>query len=106
MWYWVESKLTPTPPSWRVSHHQPPFSQIWQNEVIAAETIKNIPMGRYVSLCHVIIMCLIPVLLYVCVCRFGSAEDCAGTVSFLCSDDASYITGETIVVAGGMPSRL
>jgi dehydrogenase/reductase SDR family protein 4 len=29
-----------------------------------------------------------------------------GIVSFLVSDEASYLTGETIVVAGGMPSRL
>ncbi|XP_007180655.1 dehydrogenase/reductase SDR family member 4 isoform X3 [Balaenoptera acutorostrata] len=38
--------------------------------------------------------------------RIGKPEDCAGIVSFLCSEDASYITGETVVVAGGMPSRL
>ena len=38
--------------------------------------------------------------------RFGQPEDIGGIVSFLCSDDASYITGENIVVAGGMPSRL
>uniref|UniRef100_A0A8D2HDH2 Dehydrogenase/reductase 2 n=1 Tax=Urocitellus parryii TaxID=9999 RepID=A0A8D2HDH2_UROPR len=33
-------------------------------------------------------------------CRVGKPEDCAGLVSFLCSPDASYITGENIVVAG------
>ena len=38
--------------------------------------------------------------------RFGMPQDCAGAVAFLCSDDASYLTGETIVVAGGMHSRL
>ncbi|XP_058911670.1 dehydrogenase/reductase SDR family member 4 isoform X2 [Kogia breviceps] len=38
--------------------------------------------------------------------RIGKPEDCAGIVSFLCTEDASYITGETVVVAGGMPSRL
>eukprot|EP00054_Salpingoeca_dolichothecata_P001662 m.20149 g.20149 ORF g.20149 m.20149 type:complete len:255 (+) comp12415_c0_seq1:2-766(+) len=38
--------------------------------------------------------------------RLGEPEDCAGTVAFLCSDDASYVTGETIVTAGGMSSRL
>uniref|UniRef100_A0A8C3WYD1 Dehydrogenase/reductase SDR family member 4 n=1 Tax=Catagonus wagneri TaxID=51154 RepID=A0A8C3WYD1_9CETA len=38
--------------------------------------------------------------------RLGSPEDCAGIVSFLCSEDASYITGETVVVGGGTPSRL
>nr|KAF6386494.1 dehydrogenase/reductase 4 [Myotis myotis] len=38
--------------------------------------------------------------------RLGTPEDCAGIVSFLCSEDASYITGETVTVAGGAPSRL
>ncbi|KAM5235501.1 dehydrogenase/reductase SDR family member 2, mitochondrial-like [Ctenodactylus gundi] len=35
--------------------------------------------------------------------RVGQPEDCAGLVSFLCSSDASYITGENIVVAGFSP---
>ncbi|XP_074090925.1 dehydrogenase/reductase SDR family member 4-like isoform X1 [Macrotis lagotis] len=38
--------------------------------------------------------------------RLGEPHECAGIVSFLCSSDASYITGETIVVAGGAVSRL
>ncbi|XP_027428107.1 dehydrogenase/reductase SDR family member 4 isoform X3 [Zalophus californianus] len=38
--------------------------------------------------------------------RIGKPDDCAGIVSFLCSEDASYITGETVVVSGGAPSRL
>ncbi|KAM4708784.1 dehydrogenase/reductase SDR family member 4-like [Discoglossus pictus] len=38
--------------------------------------------------------------------RIGEPEDCASAVSFLCSPDASYITGETIVVSGGSHSRL
>ncbi|XP_051836462.1 dehydrogenase/reductase SDR family member 4-like isoform X2 [Antechinus flavipes] len=38
--------------------------------------------------------------------RLGEPHECAGIVSFLCSPDASYITGETIVVAGGAPSHL
>lgn len=38
--------------------------------------------------------------------RLGSANDMAGAVAFLVSDDASYVTGETLVVAGGMQSRL
>ncbi|XP_012668253.1 dehydrogenase/reductase SDR family member 2, mitochondrial isoform X1 [Otolemur garnettii] len=37
--------------------------------------------------------------------RIGRPEDCAGLVSFLCSPDASYITGENIAVAG-LSSRL
>ncbi|XP_060040433.1 dehydrogenase/reductase SDR family member 2, mitochondrial-like, partial [Erinaceus europaeus] len=35
--------------------------------------------------------------------RFGQPEECAGIVSFLCSPDASYITGENIAVAGFSP---
>lgn len=34
--------------------------------------------------------------------RFGSPEDVSGVVSFLLSDEASYITGEVIRVNGGM----
>ncbi|KAF8788585.1 Dehydrogenase/reductase SDR family member 4 like protein [Argiope bruennichi] len=38
--------------------------------------------------------------------RVGEPDECAGIVSFLCSDDASYVTGESFVVAGGLFSRL
>jgi len=38
--------------------------------------------------------------------RFGTPQEIASVVAFLVSDDASYITGETIVVAGGARSRL
>ncbi|MCP4679002.1 MAG: 3-oxoacyl-ACP reductase FabG [Deltaproteobacteria bacterium] len=34
--------------------------------------------------------------------RLGTADEVAGVVSFLCSDDASYITGQVIPVNGGM----
>jgi 3-oxoacyl-[acyl-carrier protein] reductase len=34
--------------------------------------------------------------------RLGEPEDVAGLVVFLCSDAASYITGQTIVVDGGL----
>lgn len=37
--------------------------------------------------------------------RFGSAEDVARTVAFLASDDAGYITGQTLAVDGGMTFR-
>ncbi|XP_069490038.1 dehydrogenase/reductase SDR family member 4-like isoform X3 [Ambystoma mexicanum] len=40
------------------------------------------------------------------VCRLGEPSDFGGIVSFLCSADASYITGETIVAAGGYSTRL
>ncbi len=33
--------------------------------------------------------------------RFGSAEEVAGAVTFLASDDASYITGQTLSINGG-----
>ena len=38
--------------------------------------------------------------------RLGTTKDMAAATAFLASDDASYITGETLVVAGGIPSRL
>eukprot|EP00731_Ephydatia_muelleri_P025942 Em0018g42a len=58
-------------------------SALWQNEVVAQEINKAIPLQR-----------------------LGDPEECAGAVAFLCSEDASYITGETIVMSGGMNSRL
>ncbi|QIB67739.1 SDR family oxidoreductase [Kineobactrum salinum] len=36
--------------------------------------------------------------------RLGRVEDVAGTVAFLCSDDGSFINGQTIVVDGGWTS--
>uniref|UniRef100_A0A0K0DJ53 Dehydrogenase n=1 Tax=Angiostrongylus cantonensis TaxID=6313 RepID=A0A0K0DJ53_ANGCA len=37
--------------------------------------------------------------------RVGEPKDCAGAVAFLVSDDALHITGETIVIAGGVHGR-
>ena len=34
--------------------------------------------------------------------RLGNTDDVAGTVAFLCSADASWITGQTIVLDGGV----
>lgn len=34
--------------------------------------------------------------------RFGEPDDVARAVRFLCSDDASFITGEVLVVGGGL----
>ena len=34
--------------------------------------------------------------------RIGEPEDYPGTIAFLLSDDAAYITGQTISVSGGL----
>jgi 3-oxoacyl-[acyl-carrier protein] reductase len=34
--------------------------------------------------------------------RFGTPEDLAGVIAFLASDDSSFITGQSIVVDGGV----
>ncbi|KAK5984984.1 Short-chain dehydrogenase [Trichostrongylus colubriformis] len=38
--------------------------------------------------------------------RLGHADECADAVSFLVSDEASYISGETIGVNGGMQAHI
>ncbi|XP_054667480.1 dehydrogenase/reductase SDR family member 4-like isoform X2 [Grus americana] len=38
--------------------------------------------------------------------RLGTPSDVAEVVTFLCSPAAAYVVGETVVVAGGAPSRL
>ncbi|XP_003382463.2 PREDICTED: dehydrogenase/reductase SDR family member 4-like [Amphimedon queenslandica] len=60
------------------------FSEtLWKNDMIANEALKKISLNR-----------------------FGEPADCAGAVSFMVSDDACYMTGETVVIGGGMKSRL
>ena len=38
--------------------------------------------------------------------RLGTVHDMAAGVAYLASDDASYVTGETLTIAGGIHSRL
>jgi NAD(P)-dependent dehydrogenase (short-subunit alcohol dehydrogenase family) len=38
--------------------------------------------------------------------RLGTMDDIVKTMLFLCSDDASFVTGETIKVSGGYPAEL
>ncbi|KAK5645799.1 hypothetical protein RI129_004263 [Pyrocoelia pectoralis] len=38
--------------------------------------------------------------------RIGGPRDVSGVIAFLASKDAGYITGETILITGGMTSRL
>ena len=52
------------------------------NEDMLKKTLKNIPLRRV-----------------------GTPAECAGAVAFLVSDDASYITGETVKMDGGIPVR-
>jgi len=35
--------------------------------------------------------------------RFGEPADIANAIAFLCSDEAGYITGITLEIAGGIP---
>ena len=39
---------------------------------------------------------------YIPLDRFGVPEEIAGMVAFLCTDEASYITGQSICVDGGI----
>ncbi|XP_029944359.1 dehydrogenase/reductase SDR family member 4 [Salarias fasciatus] len=60
------------------------FSEaLWQNEDIMDEFKKQL-----------------------CIKRIGQPEEIGGVIAFLCSDEASYITGETITATGGMSCRL
>ncbi|KAL2740570.1 dehydrogenase/reductase SDR family member 4 [Vespula squamosa] len=60
------------------------FSEpLYKSESANAACIEKIPLGR-----------------------IGKPDEISGIAAFLASDDASYITGETIVASGGMQSRL
>lgn len=38
--------------------------------------------------------------------RIGEPEEIGGVIAFLCSKEASYMTGETVSVTGGISCRL
>mmetsp|Transcript_30395 Transcript_30395/g.25967 ORF Transcript_30395/g.25967 Transcript_30395/m.25967 type:complete len:87 (-) Transcript_30395:12-272(-) len=38
--------------------------------------------------------------------RIAEPDEMAGPAAFLCSDDASFVTGETLIASGGVSSRL
>ena len=44
--------------------------------------------------------------LFIIVPRLGKPSDISGAVAFLVSDEAAYMTGETMVLGGGYPGRL
>ncbi|KAG2462157.1 WEE1B kinase, partial [Polypterus senegalus] len=55
------------------------WDKLWKNESVKEECLSKISMKR-----------------------IGEPKEISAVISFLCSDDASYITGETIVAAGGV----
>lgn len=54
-----------------------------ENEDIAEKVLETVPLNR-----------------------FGRPEEMGGVISFLVSPEASYITGETILLSGGISARL
>ncbi len=80
--------------------------QLTENDTIAETMLEQTQMKRQVAInCKFVQPSMAP--LYAqSQFRFGVPEDISGVASFLCSDDARYITGETVVASGGMPSRL
>uniref|UniRef100_A0A1A8L9D8 Dehydrogenase/reductase (SDR family) member 4 n=1 Tax=Nothobranchius pienaari TaxID=704102 RepID=A0A1A8L9D8_9TELE len=58
-------------------------SALWKNEDVVEELKKQLSIKR-----------------------LGEPEEIGGVIAFLCSEEASYITGETITVTGGMSCRL
>ncbi|XP_050304566.1 dehydrogenase/reductase SDR family member 4-like [Anthonomus grandis grandis] len=65
-------------------HIETRFSKVMRSsDDMLKEELTNIPMGR-----------------------IGKSEEVASSVAFLASDDASYITGENLLVSGGFSARL
>ncbi|XP_020359714.1 dehydrogenase/reductase SDR family member 4 isoform X2 [Oncorhynchus kisutch] len=68
------------------------FSQaLWHDEDVLDEFKKQLSIKRLPSTSFL---------------GVGEPEEIGGVIAFLCSKDASYITGETITVTGGMSCRL
>uniref|UniRef100_H2Z9Q6 Dehydrogenase/reductase SDR family member 4 n=1 Tax=Ciona savignyi TaxID=51511 RepID=H2Z9Q6_CIOSA len=56
-------------------------SALWKDPALHKQFLKQVPLGRV-----------------------GLPEDCGNVAAHMCSDDAAYMTGESVVVSGGMPS--
>jgi NAD(P)-dependent dehydrogenase (short-subunit alcohol dehydrogenase family) len=65
-------------------------------------TLVDTPMARNAEATGDIPLPIADIAAFVPLGRAGTGEDIAGAVSFLCSDDASYITGQILGVNGGM----
>jgi NAD(P)-dependent dehydrogenase (short-subunit alcohol dehydrogenase family) len=61
-----------------------PLTELWlgKNHALRSHYEKNIPLGR-----------------------IGLPEDCAGAAVFLASQAASYVTGQTLIIDGGLTIR-
>lgn len=66
-------------PGWIRTGFNDPIFEGWSEEEIQELVERQVPLGRQ-----------------------GTAEDVAKAVAFLCSDEASYITGHALVVDGGL----
>jgi meso-butanediol dehydrogenase/(S,S)-butanediol dehydrogenase/diacetyl reductase len=66
-------------PGWIDTGFNDPLFEGWSPQEVQELVERQVPLGRQ-----------------------GTPEDIAGAVSFLCSDDAGYITGHALVVDGGL----
>lgn len=89
------------------SHESFLSTQLWENEDIMDEFKKQLCIKRYRSF---LTWMLTPnnesTNTFHFPFRVGQPEEIGGVIAFLCSEDASFITGETITVTGGIGCRL